>query len=121
MESTTDLWLNQPKAQYNWNVTSLLNWNAVSTFVQVAVSPVGEIFGIQTYNNGQTTVQYGYKFNFITGQWAIIDSNFQPIDIKFDKLGNAFFIDIGGNVYSNQNKGLVLLSGVKDFEVTTAK
>ena len=28
-----NFWLNQAKAEYNWNVTSSLQWSAVATFV----------------------------------------------------------------------------------------
>jgi hypothetical protein len=75
---------------------------------------------ISTASSPTTTakpVQYGYRFNFITGQWAIIDTNFQSSDIKFDKLGNMYLLDLQGNIFSAQNKGLVIYAGVKDFEV----
>jgi hypothetical protein len=69
-----NFWLNQAKATYNWNVTSVLSWNAVNTFVGVAVSPLGDLYGIQSYNDGRTNVQYAYKFDFNNGQWNIYDS-----------------------------------------------
>jgi hypothetical protein len=85
------------------------------------VSPTGALYGIQTYNSNGVTVQYAYKFSFVTGKWNILDPTFQPVDIKFDKLGNIFFLDTLGNVVSNQYKQLPILTGVRDFEVTVGK
>lgn len=108
----TNLWQNQPKAIYTWNKTSALNWTSLSTFVQVAVSPLGDLYGIQTYsNNGATSVQYAYRFNFFTGQWSIVDPLFQAKDIKFDKLGNIYFLDRDNNVVNSNYKALPLIAG----------
>jgi hypothetical protein len=69
VKENVNLWMNQAKAEYNWNVTSILSWSAVATFINVAVSPTGDLYGIQSYNDGRSVVQYAYKFNFISGQW----------------------------------------------------
>jgi hypothetical protein len=121
VKENMSLWMNQAKAEYNWNVTSVLQWSAVATFINVAVSPLGDLYGIQSYNDGRSIVQYAYKFNFVTGQWQIIDPTFSVSDIKFDKIGNVYFLDTKGNIVTNQQKALPIVSGVKDFEVTVAR
>jgi hypothetical protein len=113
-----NFWLNQAKATYNWNVTSLLQWNAVNTFVGVAVSPLGDLYGIQNYNDGRTNVQYAYKFDFNNGQWNIFDSVNQVQALRFDKLGNIYILDRTGAVSVNSNKMNKILTGIQDFEVT---
>ena len=115
-----NLWLNQAKAEYRWNSTSNLTWSATATFIQIAISPFGDLYGIQGYNDNKTTVQYAYKFDFRTGNWFIMDPSFNVSDIKFDKLGNMFLLDGTGKISSNTNKNIVILTGVKDFEITTA-
>lgn len=123
IEGGVNFWLNQAKAEYNWNVTSIMQWSAVATFIQVAVSPLGDLYGIQTYNNGQSTVNYAYKFDFRTGQWNIFDNSISNYaDIKFDKVGNMFYLTSTGTVLDASNKQIPLISsGVRDFEVTVKK
>ena len=111
-------WLNQAKAEYKWNSTSNLTWSATATFIQIAVSPLGDLYGIQSYNDSKSVVQYAYKFNFRTGLWFIIDSSFNVSDIKFDKLGNMFLLDGKGRISSNGNKNIIIRPDASDFEIT---
>ena len=84
------------------------------------MSPVGDLYGILSYNTAYTAaLQSAYKFNFITGQWSIIYTVPNVTDIKFDKVGNVYYIDNLGNVFNSQNASL--LQGVQDFEVTVGK
>lgn len=54
-----------------------------------------------TMNTGFSTVQYGYKFNFISGQWSNFNTPFNVADFKFDNIGNMYLLDTQGNVYNN--------------------
>lgn len=107
-ESSFSFWQNQAKAEYNWNVTSAINWNAVNTFINIAVSPLGDLYGIQAYNDGRTNVQYAYKFDFNLGQWNIFDSQQQVKGLRFDKLGNIYLIDRSDSLILNSNRSRLL-------------
>jgi hypothetical protein len=121
-EEGLDLWQVQAKGSYNWNLTTPLNWSATNAYIQVAVSPTGELYAIQLYNTvAQNAFQTAYRFNFMTGQWSIVDPKFNTADIKFDKVGNIYLLDVSGNVYSNKDRSTVVLAGVKDFEVTVGQ
>ena len=50
-DDSMQLWLNQPKDEYNWNVTSILQWTSLNLFINLAVSPLGELYGIQKYDD----------------------------------------------------------------------
>ena len=89
----TQFWLNQAKTEFNWNVTSTVSWTATNKFIGVAVSPIGDLYGIQTYSDGRTDVQYAYKYDFIKGTWNIFDSTLQLKGMRFDRQSNVYFID----------------------------
>ena len=92
-ESSTQFWQNQAKGEYAWNTTSTIIWVATNKFVGVAVSPLGDLYGIQTYSDGRTDVQYAYKYDFIKGTWNIFDSTLQLKGMRFDRQSNVYFID----------------------------
>lgn len=56
LKETTSYWLNQAKGEYYWNSTSNLTWSATATFTQLAVSPLGDLYGLQAYNDSKTVV-----------------------------------------------------------------
>jgi hypothetical protein len=114
----TNLWLNQAKSNFNWNTTSVLQWNAVNRFVGVAVSPFGDLYGIQHYSDVVSNTTLAYSYNFTSQQWSLFQSG-QVQGIRFDKGGNLYFLDTSGNVYLNSSNTVTnLISGVQDFEVT---
>jgi len=89
----------------------------VNVFVDVAASPLGDLYGIQSYKDGRTDVQYAYKFDFNSGTWNIFDSQNQVSAMRFDKMGNIYTLDRKGNVAANRNNAQKILSGVTDFEI----
>jgi hypothetical protein len=72
-KDTISLWLNQPKQDFDWNLTAALNWTALNQFVDISVSPLGDLYGIQAYEYEDQKVSYAYKFDFMSGQWAVYD------------------------------------------------
>ena len=111
-------WLNQAKDEYNWNVTQVLEWTSVNLFINLAVSPLGDLYGIQRYDDKKNVYQFMYKFDFRTGQWTLFDKDFQCADIRFDKMGRMYLLDTIGTVYGPDSRTKVVLTGVSDFEVT---
>ena len=107
----TQFWLNQAKTEFNWNVTSTVSWTATNKFIGVAVSPIGDLYGIQTYSDGRTDVQYAYKYDFIKGTWVAFDTSILLKGMRFDKQGNVYFIDKSDNLIQHSSKAK-LLSGV---------
>ncbi len=111
-DQNVNLWLNQPKNKFDWNKTEALNWDVASQFVSVAASPVGNMYGIQRYSKDGVVYQLGYEFDFITGVWKVFDKDFQMKDIKFDKVGNFYLLDLSGNLYAKNSKDKIILRGI---------
>lgn len=115
-QNTMSLWLNQPKDEFNWNVTQVLEWTSVNLFVNLAVSPLGDLYGFQTFDDKRNVYNFIYKFDFSTGQWSLFDKDFQGKDIRFDKLGNFYLLDVNGTVYDKNSKSKAVFKNVVDFE-----
>ncbi len=99
-------------------MTQVLEWTSVNLFINLAVSPLGDLYGIQKYDDKKNVYQYLYKFNFASGQWSLFDKDFQCADVRFDKMGRMYLLDNAGQVFGPDSKSRRILSGVADFEVT---
>lgn len=117
-DSAIQFWLNQPKDEYNWNVTEVLQWTSVNLFINLAVSPLGELYGIQKYDDNKNIYQFIYKFDFDTGRWSLYDNTFMCQDIFFDKMGRMYLLDTTGNVFGPNSRINMVLSGVQYVAAT---
>jgi len=60
-----------------------------------------------------------YKYDFLSKRWLILDNGFQAKKIRFDRLGNHYFLTPNNCVLDSQK--VEILCGVSDFEVTIEK
>ncbi|CDW72676.1 UNKNOWN [Stylonychia lemnae] len=118
VEDNQSLWLEEPRNNFEWKNTTDLYWGQTSSFIDISSSPSGELYGIQQYEDDKYIFRYGFKFNFVKGDWQLFDDVFQPKDIKFDKLGNFYALDKNNQLYAQNSKTKVILKNIKDFEVT---
>jgi hypothetical protein len=115
----TSLWLNEARNDFQWNTTRSLDWSPIAPFIGIAASPQGELYGIQGVSNASGTQYWAYNFSFATGSWNLFDQSSQIKDVKFDKLGNMYILDPAGNLYAANSPTTPILTGIKDFGVTT--
>ncbi|CDW81728.1 UNKNOWN [Stylonychia lemnae] len=119
VDDTQSLWLVEPKNKFEWNETNALDWSQTSHFVDISTSPNGDLYGMQQYGVDTNTYRFGYRFNFVNGNWLSFDDDLQIKDIKFDKIGNFYVLDIQNQLYAKNSKSTVLLKNIQDFEVTS--
>ena len=62
---------------------------------------------------------YVYIYSPAANQWNIMNKTFQAKAVRFDLLGNRYFLDANNCVINDQ--GVQLTCNVKDFEVTADK
>lgn len=117
--NSMSLWLNQPKDEFNWNITQVLEWKSLQNFINLAVSPLGDLYGVQIYDDKKNKYHFLYQYNFLKGTWDLWDGKIEVADVKFDKVGRRYILDPKGNVYGPASNTTVILPGVSDFEVTT--
>ncbi|CDW90952.1 UNKNOWN [Stylonychia lemnae] len=93
-----------------------MEWSILNQFVDVQSSPSGEIFAIQmTFSSREGQKFYVYKFNLEKGVWNIYDDSFQVKSVRFDRLGNMFYLGPDNCIYTEYHEKL--LCGQMDFEV----
>ncbi|CDW73285.1 UNKNOWN [Stylonychia lemnae] len=119
VKESQSLWLVEPKNKYDWNQTTSIDWSQTSHFINVASSPNGDLYGIQKYGVDQNTYHSAYRFNFVNGDWLSFDQDLQIKDIKFDKLGNFYVLDMQNQLYAQNSKKTVILKNIQDYEITT--
>lgn len=111
-------WLVQPKDDFKWNATQVLEWKSLTNFVNLAVSPLGNVYGVQIYSDKKNKYSWLYEYNFLTGGWDLWDDKIEVSDVRFDKVGRMYLLDPKGNVYGPGSNTTAILAGVSDFEVT---
>lgn len=104
---------------FKWNETIKLKFAQAATFIQIAVSPKGELYGIQKVSIESKSYNLAYNFNFETGEWTSFLPDFQLADIQFDAFGNYYLLDTQGNLYARNSKTDVFFKGVSSFGVQT--
>jgi hypothetical protein len=116
---TTQLWLDEPLNEFKWNQTAKLQFTQATAFVNIAVSPTGELVAVQRAKVEDKTYSLAYTFNFETGEWLPFMKDFQVSDIKFDGFGNYWVIDTQGQLYAKNSKTVVFMKNVYDYDVST--
>jgi len=86
----------------------------------VQTSPTGDVYAIQKIDSDMADSKYYvYIYSPVDNQWNIMNKTFQAKAVRFDLLGNRYFLTPGNCVITDQ--GLQLTCNVKDFEVTADK
>ena len=62
---------------------------------------------------------YVYIYSPVDNQWNLFSKTFQAKAVRFDLLGNRYFLNQNNCVVNDQN--MQLTCGVKDFEVSADK
>jgi hypothetical protein len=105
---------------FTWVTATAASGGNSSKFIDVSISPKRNLFGLMSLTKNTTSYQYLYEYNFTTGSWVIHDEDFQAQSIKFDNLGNKYYLDTQGNVYGpNQNTKSILSGDISDFAINS--
>jgi hypothetical protein len=89
----------------------------VNAFIDVQTSPDGDVYAIQNIKGEMTEERfYVYKYDVSTSFWNLTDKTFQAKAVRFDLLGNMYYLR-PDNCTLNSAK-VVLACGLQDFEVT---
>ncbi|CDW81076.1 UNKNOWN [Stylonychia lemnae] len=113
-------WRQEVTNNFTWNATQELNWSVVNAFIDVQTSPEGDIFAIQKISSDVSDTKYHlYNYNISSNIWSLVNSSFQVKAVRFDRLGNIYYLD-PENCVRNSEK-VKLICGLSDFEVTVNK
>jgi hypothetical protein len=65
----------------------------VNAFIDVQTSPDGDIYAIQNVSSELHSSKYlVYFYDTAYSMWNLTDANFQAKAIRFDRLGNIFYL-----------------------------
>ncbi|CDW73558.1 UNKNOWN [Stylonychia lemnae] len=114
------LWKQEATNKFSWNATQELKWEVVNAFIDVQTSPDGDVFAIQKIQSElQETKYHLYLYNVTSNVWNIVDGNFEVKAVRFDRLGNMYYLDPKNCVRNSEQ--IKVVCGLKDFEVTVDK
>ncbi|CDW90002.1 UNKNOWN [Stylonychia lemnae] len=113
-------WRQEATNKFSWNATQELKWSVVNSFIDVQTSPDGDVYAIQSIKGDMSEQKYFvYKYDIVTNIWTILDKTFQAKAVRFDRLGNMYYLT-PKNCVLNSNKEEIIC-GLFDFEVTVNK
>ncbi|CDW84409.1 UNKNOWN [Stylonychia lemnae] len=113
-------WRQEASNNFNWNATQNIQWSVVNAFIDVQTSPDGDIYAIQRIQSEMETKKYFvYLYNITSNIWTITDATFQAKAIRFDRLGNIYYLDQNNCILNSQKQKLIC--GAFDFEVTVKR
>ena len=113
-------WRDKVSNKFTWDATQKLEWTVVNAFIDVQTSPTGDVYAIQKIGGDLTDPKYYvYIYSPADNTWNLMNKTFQAKAVRFDLLGNRYFLDPNNCVLNDQN--IQLTCNVKDFEVTADK
>jgi len=113
-------WRDKISNKFTWDATQKLEWRVVNAFIDVQTSPTGDVYAIQKIDTDMAESKYYlYTYSPADNQWNLYSKTFQAKAVRFDLLGNRYFLDVNNCVINDQNVSLTC--NVRDFEVTADK
>ncbi|CDW84590.1 UNKNOWN [Stylonychia lemnae] len=110
-------WRQEATNKFTWNSTQQLHWTVVNAFVDVQTSPDGDVYAIQQIGSPPEKLKYSvYLYDISSNVWTLTDPTFEAKAVRFDRLGNIYYLTPDNCVLNSEKVELVC--GLSDFEVT---
>eukprot|EP00347_Sterkiella_histriomuscorum_P004868 403358782 len=115
------LWMDLPQSSFTWKkIPSLKVGQSSNKFIDLRVSPSGDIYGTVSQQMFDEEVKRGYLYSANSSDWSKAFSKFQFEGIRFDNYGNFYLLDQKYNVYAKNNTNEIILNNIHDFQISSS-